>query len=332
MVGRVASVRGFVAAVALSGAAAAGMYAWWWVHQERALEAHLQEGHARVPRLLEVMANLPGELAETSGLAVSRTNPGVVWSHNDSGNEPLLYALDLSGRLLGTTRVRNAANLDWEDMSAGPCPRAVAETARQGDRAGSCLYIGDIGDNRWRRPELTVYVVEEPLLGAEAELPDAVRSRSFRFRYSSRHDDSEALAVDADGDVVIVTKGRSGIPGFFRIPADRVAHGLQSGETLVAVHEMNLPVRMDHEVARLVTGAAFSPDGRTLAVRTYHEVFFFRPSARGAAPGWELSAPPCFLGNAEPQGEAIDYLSDDTLLLTSERSRGRAAQMHRLQC
>jgi hypothetical protein len=279
-----------------------------------------------------VIADLPGELAETSGLAVSRTNPGVVWSHNDSGNDPVLYALDLTGRLIGSVRVRNAANQDWEDMSAGSCPRAAGEAARQSVETVSCLYIGDIGDNLWWRRELTVYVVEEPLLGGAGELPDALRSRSFRFRYSRRPDDSEALAVDEQGDVVIVTKGLAGVPGFFRISADQVAQALQSGETLTAVHEMNVPVRTDHDVARLVTGAAFSPDGRTLAVRTYHEVLFFRRSASATVRHWEPAGAPCFLGDAEPQGEAIDYLSADTLLLTSERARGRAAHMHRLQC
>ena len=329
---RLLSLKGFVTAVAITAAAAAGVYAWWWVHRERALEAHLRDGHARRPRLLQVIADLPGELAETSGLAVSRTNPGVVWSHNDSGNDPVLYALDLTGRLIGNVRVRNAANQDWEDMSAGPCPGPAGEAARQNAGTASCLYIGDIGDNLWRRQELTVYIVEEPVLADGGQPPDAVRSRAFRFRYSRRPDDSEALAVDEQGDVVIVTKGLAGVPGFFRISADHVAQALQSGETLTAVHEMNFPVRTDHDVARLVTGAAFSPDGRTLAVRTYHEVMFFRRSTSATVRQWEAVGAPCFLGDAEPQGEAIDYLSENTLLLTSERARGRAAHMHRLQC
>jgi hypothetical protein len=41
---------------------------------------------------------------------------------------------------------------------------------------------------------------------------------------------------------------------------------------------------------------------------------------------------PCFLGEAEPQGEAIDYLDAETLILTSERSRGRPGVIHRLRC
>ncbi|MEK9751464.1 MAG: hypothetical protein VW236_07935 [Flavobacteriaceae bacterium] len=35
-------------------------------------------------------------LKEISGLVVSRKNPGVFWVHNDSGDAPVLYALDQS--------------------------------------------------------------------------------------------------------------------------------------------------------------------------------------------------------------------------------------------
>jgi len=34
-------------------------------------------------------------LIESSGVAVSHTYPGVLWTHNDSGDGPYLYATDL---------------------------------------------------------------------------------------------------------------------------------------------------------------------------------------------------------------------------------------------
>ena len=34
-------------------------------------------------------------MEELSGLAVSRTYPGIVWGHGDSGQPPVLWALDL---------------------------------------------------------------------------------------------------------------------------------------------------------------------------------------------------------------------------------------------
>jgi hypothetical protein len=48
-----------------------------------------------------------GELTEASGLALSMRTPGVIWSLNDSG-VPLIYALDLMGRIIGRIRVTAA--------------------------------------------------------------------------------------------------------------------------------------------------------------------------------------------------------------------------------
>src|SRR4029079_15941055 len=54
------------------------------------------------------------ELTESSGLAVSRRNPGLLWSHNDSGSAAVLFALDTTGATRG--RVRVPVNTrDWED-------------------------------------------------------------------------------------------------------------------------------------------------------------------------------------------------------------------------
>ena len=35
---------------------------------------------------------------EASGIAASRKNPNVLWTHNDSGDGPLLYALNIEKR------------------------------------------------------------------------------------------------------------------------------------------------------------------------------------------------------------------------------------------
>ena len=70
----------------------------------------------------------------------------------------------------------------------------------------------------------------------------------------------------------------------------------------------------------------------TLAVRTYYEVYFFGLVSERGESRWQDLRRPCSLGDAEPQGEAIDYLDANTLLLTSERSRGRPGSIHRLQC
>src|SRR5262245_44719285 len=73
------------------------------------------------------------DVVESSGLAISRRTPGVLWTHNDSGSDAVLFAIDKDGRLLGRVRVP-VRTRDWEDVSAARCP------------SGDCLYIADIGD------------------------------------------------------------------------------------------------------------------------------------------------------------------------------------------
>ena len=305
-----------------------GRYAWERFEHQRDFEEHLRGGHARVPRMLRQVGALPRELTESSGIAVSRTQAGVLWSHNDSGGGPVLYALDLSGRLLARFTVARARNHDWEAMSAGPCPGRSAVDGEV-DRAASCLYLADIGDNEAVRRDLTVYIVEEPEVGKAGEV---ISSRAFRFRYPDGADDSEAFAVGPDGDVIVVTKGRRGTIGFFRIAADAVAAALESGTLLTAEAAGRVNLRRG-PVPRMVTGAAMSPDGRALAVRTYHEVFFYDPLPGGSERmRWQQAGLPCLLGDAEPQGEAIDYLDRETLILTSEGRLGRGGALHQLRC
>ena len=38
---------------------------------------------------------------EASGIVASRKNPGVLWTHNDSGNDAKIYAISTSGETLG---------------------------------------------------------------------------------------------------------------------------------------------------------------------------------------------------------------------------------------
>src|ERR671914_2212087 len=84
------------------------------------------------------IANLKNSsINESSGLAASRLNPNVYWTHNDSGDGPFVYAFDSTGESRGVFRVAGAQARDWEDAGVGPGP----------ERGKSYLYLGDIGDN-----------------------------------------------------------------------------------------------------------------------------------------------------------------------------------------
>lgn len=308
--------------------AGAGLALRPWMEQHLgngARAAYFERGRAYAPRVLEELAPLPPELREASGLAVSRTQPGVLWANNDSGDAPTLYAIDLMGRMLAKVSVVDATATDWEDLATGPCPEDGATTY--------CLYIADTGNNNRNRADVTIFIVDEPSIsGADPSRPLSVTARSFRFRYPTEPEDTEAVAVLPNGNVTVVTKGRTPTIGFFGFAKADIIRALMSKEILTARAEGNSGISPDQGLGRWVTSAAMSPDGVTLAVRTYSEIFFYALEKTPQGDQWRDLQKPCFLGEVEPQGEAIDYLDERTLILGSETSQGRQGVLHRVQC
>ena len=58
-------------------------------------------------------------IVESSSLTRSAFGKGVLWTANDSGGGPLLYAIGTNGSTVATYTVTNATNHDWEGMAAG---------------------------------------------------------------------------------------------------------------------------------------------------------------------------------------------------------------------
>ena len=138
----------------------------------------LRWAQAYAAKVLEQVGVVPDELRESSGIAVSRTQPGVIWSHNDSGDGPTLYAIDMSGTLLARIAVSNAMARDWEEIAAGPCP--MAATVSAGQAQASCRFVADTGDNDQVRREVSIYVVVEPTVGG-SDSALTVAARSFNL-------------------------------------------------------------------------------------------------------------------------------------------------------
>jgi len=266
-------------------------------------------------------------LTESSGVAVSRAHPGVLWTHNDSGDGPYLYATDLRGRDRGFLRVPGAEAFDWEDIALGPCPLRSA-------RARACLYLADTGDNLEVRPSVTVYAVPEPEppTGPGDTLRTTGAPAILRLRYPDGSHDVEAIYVSPrDSALYLVSKGRSaGGIRLYRVDRAKWAGGGGRGVATAALVQ-TVDIRPHAEAGRWVTGAAVRPDGRVVAIRTYSEIYLFRVGGGGRlAPARKA----CDIAGLEPGGggEAIDFLNDSTLVLTSEASRRRAGTIHTVVC
>lgn len=269
------------------------------------------EGGVELCQVRRVGILLPARVHETSGLALSRRQPGVLWTINDSGNEPVLYAIDSAGVLLGQVRVTGAGLVDWEDLGAGPC------------QAGTCLFIADIGDNSGIRDSVTIYVVPEPL-PSDVETAPAI---AFHARYPDGPRDAEALFVLPSGDLFIVSKGRRSPITLYRLPRTaQVPGGTATLERLRDLWPQSSPG------SGLVTGATNSPDGRWVMIRTYRNLFRY-PSdeltgiGTGSPVGFDLRP------LQEHQGEAVALSDTGEVWLTSEADgQWDAPRLSRLSC
>lgn len=247
---------------------------------------------------------------ESSGIVASRTNPGLYWTHNDSGDGPNLYALDEHGARRGTWRVRGASARDWEDIAAGPGPQTGV----------SYLYIGDIGDNEGRRGEVIVYRVKEPTIkpadASATKLKPLVTEDAevIRLRYPDGAHDAESLLVHpVSGDLYIVSKIPFSNPGVYKA---RAPLNLNGRTTLERIAELNLPSLF----GGLVTGGDISPDGLRVALCDYvdgYELVLGDGRAQFDQI-WKQPLKPLDLGKRK-QGESIAYRLDGrALLATSE--------------
>ncbi|MCC7205210.1 MAG: hypothetical protein IT441_09030 [Phycisphaeraceae bacterium] len=277
---------------------------------------------------------------ESSGLAASAANPGLLWTHNDSGNAPCLYLIGLDGRNRGTYRPQitrqtrfypalergepaQVKNVDWED---------IAGFSRDGR---NYLLIGDIGDNDAGRASVMLYLVEEPVLRpAPAPPPPPNAPLGVIARYEVVYQDgphnAESLAYDPGENVVyILSKTRfhprpkdDQLPRLYRVELPDFPTPPQAAATRPSTMPAAGPV-VARYVAEVRYGVAtamdFSRDGVHAVVRNYLGVFEFTREpgqawAQVLASKAELVPSPLL-----HQGEAVCYgLDGRTLYVTSE--------------
>jgi hypothetical protein len=131
--------------------------------------------------------------------------------------------------------------------------------------------------------------------------------------------------VTRTGDLAIITKGHGGAALEYWIPSNAWRLG-----SIVVRPKGRLPFGTSLLLGRLVTDAALSSDERTLAVRTYREVFFFHRGPSSDLP--DQPAGRCDIGGVDPQGEGLAWWDSLTLLLTSESLGRQGGPITLLQC
>ena len=255
-------------------------------------------------------------IREASALVASQQFPGVYWTLNDSGNAPMIFAVDERGAPRGTFRVTGATNVDWEALQLGP-----------GDDGGFALYIGDVGDNAQLRRNPVIYRVPEP----EPAPPDSplwtgetAPATAFQFLYPSRAHNTEAMLVHPKtGQIMLFTRELNGMSLIYRLPLP-----LDSASAPVADLVDVVNVRALDPSSGQVTDATISSDGRTLALRTYTSVLVFDvPDGVLQDRVWEQVPAVYRLADGQ-KGEGLTFKADSDDLMSIGEDKAAPAWLY----
>ncbi len=272
------------------------------------------------PHAVELGHLQDGAITESSGVVASRRAGGsLLWTHNDSGDGPFVYAVGLKGEKRGTFRLGGVQTVtDCEDIAIGPGPQAGVPY----------LYLGDIGDNNSVRSAVshvcTVYRVPEPAVPLSARTSTqthpllTAQAEAFRYVYPDGPHNAESLLVHPKtGRIYIVAKNPNGHDGVYVFPTP-----LNPNKVTVLTKIATLAISGEPDFhPNLVTGGDIAPDGSHVLLRTYWYAYEFAVPAGGAGfDGVWRTNPRRIQVPLQPQGEGIGYAypHGEAFYLTSE--------------
>ena len=228
-------------------------------------------------------------ITESSGLAATADR---LWTINDGGSRLEVFELD---RTCAVRRV----------ITAGIDPYDVEDLARAAD---GTLWLADTGDNSLNRSTVAL----------ERIRPDG-SATLFRLTYPDGPHDAEALLLMPTGEIYIATKEPLSSNVYTPVGPLSASRPTELRRVasigLLPTGTSGGPVGTAGQV--LVTGGAVSPDGRSVALRTYTDAYVWTvPSGdvAGALKSGDrqrIALPPT------AQGEGLAYAADGRSLLTS---------------
>lgn len=228
---------------------------------------------------------------EASGLAASRRNAGVLWTHNDSGDTTRIFAISEAGRDLGEFYLAGTSARDWEEIAVGPGPTDGL----------SYIYVGEIGDNNAAYDTKKIYRVPEPTVDSasspSAHLLDGVETITYRYPDGPR--DAEAMFVDPNTrDIYVVSKREASVRVY------RASWPQSTSETITLERVATL------EGLTMINGGDISGDGNEVLLKNYTNIFYWRRDG-GQSLGEMFANPPDTVPYiVEPQGESVTWSAD----------------------
>lgn len=199
---------------------------------------------------------------EASGLE-SRTRGGF-WMLEDSGNRPELFAVGPHGEDLGSARIRDVTNRDWEDLSA-----------YRDENGRRMLLIADTGDNDDQYDETYLIAVPEDQVEQSLFMGPLSAEHVWHVRLPSGPHDVEAVAVEPGSrDVYLLTK-RETPPVLWRFSLDTGTEAERVGTVPIPppTPEQLAADSLYGASASLPTAMDFTEDGAELIIQTYTDAW-----------------------------------------------------------
>jgi hypothetical protein len=140
------------------------------------------------PRQICILENK--EIDESSGLACLEMQTLTFFTHNDDRNDTRLFAFDIKGKDLGTYNVSGAKAIDWEDLCSFKRD------------SNMFLLCADVGNNKKKRPILTLYILELPTQKDEIDIFNKID-----FMFEDGPQNCEAVGVDSKSkEILLINK------------------------------------------------------------------------------------------------------------------------------
>lgn len=225
-------------------------------------------------------------LDEASGIAVSRRNPEILWTHNDSGDKPRLFAMTTSAKVVGIYTLTNAENRDWEDICTGSF------------NGTPFIFVGDIGDNNAQYDVKTIYRIEEPFINENQAFVSAnlKGAEKIRYRYPDGQRDAETLMFDAKtGDLYVVSKREDSVRVY------RLAYPQSVTDIIIPEKVAVLPLQQ-------IVAGDISVNGTAILLKNYSTVYYYQKLI-GETVAQALMKAPVIVPQyqPEPQGEGLCF-------------------------
>ena len=256
-----------------------------------------------------IIRKLPAILNENSGMMLWND---LFWFHNDSHNEPVLYALDtLDNIIKDSIRIYLAKNRDWEDISQDE----------------DYIYIGDFGNNSGKRQDLKIYKIRKTPFYKNNDSyfqPDLIEFKypdQHIFEFSRDHNfDCEALFPFRDSLYLFTKNWGDHKTKLYSIPK--------------AAGNYTATLLDSFDAGGLITSAAINADSNLVVLLGYdhYQPFFILLS--------DFPETQFFKGHKRRiempriygyQTEAISFISGNQFVFSSEKTKLTPNRLFRVQ-